>query len=145
MRTVENMLQAAKKLDLQFLIELSFIETTPQFLEKQKEQLMAGQRNDDKNIFNIKTGSDEYSSSYAKTKGKKKPIDLKKTGDWQDGLFVDVREQDLYIASTDSKDEMLNENYGEEILGLGKKKKEEYLPLLGKTFNELAVQKLNGK
>ncbi len=145
MRTVENMLQAAQKLDIQYLIELSFIETAGTFLEKQKEQLMAGERNDGKMIFNVKTGSNQYSPAYAKKKGKSSPIDLRDKGEWQGGLFVDVREQELYIASTDSKDAILNENYGEEILGLNQNKRTEYAPILAGAFVRLATNKLNNR
>lgn len=139
------MLKAAEKLDINYLIELAFIESSPKFLDLQREQLNAGLRNDEKFIYNIETGSDEYSHSYAKVKGKKKPIDLNKTGAWQDDLFVDVREQELYIASMDSKDELLNTNYGEQILGLGDKKKTEFIPILRTNFLEGVTNKLNNK
>lgn len=143
MRTPDNMLQAALKLDLHHEILNALYDAAPEFVTAQKEQLMAGRRNDDKTIFNVKTGSEEYSESYAKVKGKKGPIDLHRTGDWQNGIFIDPREDQIYIASTDPKDEMLNTTYSEQILGLGPKAKEDFIPKLQGIFVENITKKLN--
>jgi len=126
MRTIYNLLEAAKKIDLPLEIELSFFDTREEYVTLQKQQLAAGERNDGKPIFNVKTGSDEYSPAYAKKKGKSKPIDLHDKGDFYFGTFADVREEGIYVDSADDKSEKLQENYGDAIFGLADKRKEPY-------------------
>ena len=134
MRTISDLLKQAKAIDLHLEIELSFFDTREEFVALQLDQLKHGERNDGKPIFNINTGSDQYSPAYAKKKGKSKPIDLHDTGDFYFGTFADVREEGIYVDSADYKSNRLQENYGEEIFGLADERKEPYA--------EIAVNKL---
>lgn len=112
------MLQRFGKLNIKDEIILGLEDSAEVFTDLQKEQMLRGERSDGKPIFRISTGSDEYSPAYAKKKGRKKPIDLRDTGDFQSELFMDVREEELFIDSADSKSGMLQKDYGEEIMGL---------------------------
>ena len=53
------------------------------------------------------------------------PIKLRDTGAWQAGIYVTVSGDNVVFASTDDKDEMLRERYGENIEGLSEKYKAE--------------------
>lgn len=53
------------------------------------------------------------------------PIRLRDTGAWQAGIYVNVDGQSVNFSSTDSKDKMLTERYGDEIHGLSEKYKGE--------------------
>jgi hypothetical protein len=144
MKTFDQLLRAVSKLDIQEAAELALIDARPDFLTRQREQLLQGLRNDDKAIYNVITGSDEYSESYAKRKGKSKPIDLYNTGAWSKGIGVDVRKDELYIFSEDQKDAKLEKNYSPQILGLGTKARETFIPRLKDIFVQNITRKLNG-
>ena len=116
--TVYDMLQRFGKLNIKDEIILGLEDSAEIFTDMQREQMLRGERSDGKPIFRISTGSDEYSPAYAKKKGRKKPIDLRDTGEFQSELFMDVREEELFIDSADSKSGMLQKDYGEEIMGL---------------------------
>jgi hypothetical protein len=54
------------------------------------------------------------------------PIRLRDTGSWQTGLYVKVDGSGtVEFASTDSKDQMLRDKYGDAIEGLSEKYKAE--------------------
>lgn len=93
--------------------------TEKEAVSAQRQQLISGLRSDDRNIFNVTTGSDSYSPSYAIFKGKSKPIDLYKTGAFNEAVFVIGSEVGLTLESADTKSALLQENYGEQIFGLG--------------------------
>lgn len=121
---------AVESIDILEEIGASFFDTREEHNDLQRAQLREGIRRDGEPIFNIKTGSDEYSERYAKKKGKKKPIDLHDKGGFYAGQFVDVRENghntELVIDSADEKSAKLQENYGEEIEGLADDRLQEY-------------------
>ena len=143
MRTIYDLLQSAKRIDLPLEIELSFFDTRDEYVTLHRDQLKHGERNDGKPIFNLKTGSDEYSPAYAKKKGRTKPIDLHDKGDFYAGDFLDVREKEMISDSADSKSERLQEIYGEEIFGLGDKRKETYADIAVSVLRENIIKKLN--
>lgn len=53
------------------------------------------------------------------------PIRLRDKGDWQTGLYVKVEGSTVEFASSDPKDQMLRQRYGEDIEGLSEKYKAE--------------------
>ena len=118
MSFVYDMMEAVQQLDVDSIIQDTLIETREQYTELQVQQMLQGKRSDGKNIFRISTGSDEYSDAYAKKKGKKKPIDLHDTGEFQFEIFMDPRDTEIFIDSADPKSGMLQKDYGEEIFGL---------------------------
>lgn len=131
MRTLDDMLEAFEKIDIKTEIFLSLEDTAETYVQLQKEQLEEGFRSDDKAIFRLTTGSDEYSPGYAKYKGREKPIDLKDKGNFQADIFIDVREDEIFIDSADSKSTMLQEDYGTEILGLDEYNTQKYADAAG--------------
>ncbi len=126
MRTIADLYQTLSKVDFKQEVEIAFIDSSKTFVQLQKDQLLSGERSDGEAIFNLKTGSDEYSPSYAKKKGKKKPIDLRNKNDFYSGIFVDPRADGLVSDSADSKSEMLQETYGKEIFGLNEERQPKY-------------------
>ncbi|GAC1392815.1 MAG: hypothetical protein NVSMB46_09610 [Candidatus Saccharimonadales bacterium] len=130
MRTVESMLDAALKIDIPYQIQLALINSAEDFVSLQQSQLLRGERSDGTPIFNVKTGSTEYSPSYAKRKGKSSPIDLYDKGDFSRGIFLQVEDPvNIIIDSADSKSGILQENYGQEIFGLDDTSKVEFQPI----------------
>lgn len=113
-------------------VEVALRDTAEDVVRIQQEQLFEGTKADDDVIFNKKTGSEYYSPSYAKYKGKDSPIDLKDRGAFYDGIKATSESEGLLIDSTDEKAEMLKETYGEEIFGLGTDSKKEYIPIAHK-------------
>ena len=126
-----------RKVDTQFAIEESLYNKRKDILDKQKEQQQSGISNTGKPFINKNTGTDEYSPGYAKKKGKKKPIDLFRTGSFQNEEFLDVRTDVIVFDSADSKTDKLIKQFGEGIFGLSDESKEEIAPVLQE---ELIVQ-----
>jgi hypothetical protein len=130
MVTIENLLQRVQKVNIPYLVTLSLIDSSEEYIRLQQEQLSRGERADGKPIFNLKTGSTKYSPGYAKKKGKSSPIDLHDKGDFYGGLFIQVDEPKIArVDSTDWKSEMLQENYGEPILTLNDESKVKLVPI----------------
>jgi len=119
MRTLGDLINAVQKLDIDYLISNSLLESREDYVRLQQEQMLKGEREDGSPIFNLKTGSDQYSPGYAKRKGKSSPIDLRDTGAFQGGIFFKIDDaQSFTVDSDDSKSGMLQENYGKQIFGL---------------------------
>lgn len=121
------MLRSVKRIDVPEEVRQTFYDTRDDFVDEQQHQITAGERSDDKPIFNVQTGSDEYSPGYAKKKGKKKPIDLHLTGDFQGDIFIDVREKEVIVDSADIKSGDLQKKYGGEVFGLNTPHKQSYI------------------
>lgn len=69
----------------------------------------------------------EYSSlAYANKKGRI-TVDLKLTGDFYDGFFIDTSELPIAFDSRDSKTELLVKKYGKEIFGLSEEHLKVYI------------------
>ena len=129
-RTVDNFLETAQKVDLPYLINLSLIDSEEEYVRIQQEQLAKGQREDGKPIFNVKSGSTQYSLGYAKKKGKSSPIDLHDTGAFYGGIFIHVEAADTFVTdSADDKSGKLQENYSPEIFGLNDESNIEFIPI----------------
>lgn len=130
MTTVENLLQRVLKVDLNYLIPLSLIDSNEEYIRLQQEQLSRGERSDGKPIFNLKTGSANYSPSYAKYKGKSSPIDLRDTGAFYSGIFIQVDDAvSARVGSVDDKSDGLQERYGEPIFTLNDQSKVKLVPI----------------
>lgn len=144
MRTVDNLLQSVLKVDLNYIIPLAFIDSREDFISLQTAQLAAGNRQDGKPIFNVKTGSDQYSKSYAKKKGKSSPIDLHDTGDFYSGIFVRIDDAVTFaVDSADSKSGMLQDRYSTQIFGLDDDSMTTFVPIAKQNLL-LEVEKVLG-
>lgn len=135
MRTVGDLLVALEKVDLSYLISLALINSREEFIRLQQEQMLRGEREDGRPIFNLQTGRDQYSPGYAKRKGRSKPIDLRDTGAFQDRIFLVSENGDTFtVDSADSKSGKLQENYGKQIFGLADDSKVRFIPVLAQTL-----------
>lgn len=135
MRTLGNIIDSASRINIPYLVSLSLVQSSEEYVRLQQEQMRSGVREDGKPIFNLKTGSDEYSPGYAKYKGKKKPIDLHDTGAFQSDIFLHVDDTTKFIVdSADSKSGKLQDNYGTKIFGLNEQKKVEFKPVAQKNL-----------
>jgi len=130
MTTVFDILEKAEKIDLNYLIPLSLIDSQEEYVILQRDQMTRGLRSDGRPIFNLKTGSASYSPSYSKYKGKKQPIDLLDKGDFQGGIFLHVEgAEKIIVDSADGKSGKLQENYGEQVFGLDDEYQVQFNPI----------------
>jgi len=137
MRSLGNLIDAASKIDLPYLVSLSLVQSSEDYVRLQQEQMKSGLREDGKPIYNVKTGSYTYSPSYAKKKGKSKPIDLYDTGAFQGDIFLHVDDATKFVVdSADSKSGKLQENYGTKIFGLDEDNKVSLKPIVQKNLAE---------
>lgn len=131
MRSLGNLIDAAERIDIPYLVSLSLAQSADEYVRLQQEQMRSGTREDGKPIYNVNTGSGTYSPSYAKKKGKSKPIDLLDTGAFQGDIFLHVDDATKFVVdSGDSKSGKLQENYSTKIFGLGDEKKVELKPVV---------------
>jgi hypothetical protein len=144
-RTINNLIQSSSKIQILDIIVQAMENTEKQAISAQQQQLISGLRSDDENIFNIQTGSDEYSPAYAKKKGKLKPIDLYDTGAFSGGVFAQPSRDGILLDSSDQKSQLLQKNYGTEIFGFGTGAKTDYLDAVGPEFVRLISESLNEK
>lgn len=143
MQNVYDFLETFKKIDLKDEVQFALLDTRDTYSELQREQIVSGKRSDGENIFNLETGSDEYSPQYAKRKGFKKPINLRDTGDFTDSIFMDVRDEELIIDSADEKSGMLQKRYGDQIFGLDDKPGEHFAEQVGIVLVQNVTDKLS--
>lgn len=129
MRTINNLLQVSLKLDIPFQVENAMIDTRDDYIDLQRKQMLRGLLRTGGNIYRLKTGSPFYSKRYAQYKGFDFPINLKDKGDFQNELFlvVDVVQGSFVTDSADEKSGMLQDVYGEDIMGLDNDNKQDYV------------------
>lgn len=139
MRTLGDLINAAEKVDMNFLISLSLIDSQEEYVRLQREQMLQGLKQDGRPIFNLKTGRDTYSPGYAKYKGKSKPIDLYDKGPFQEGIFIHVDDAQTFVEdSADSKSGKIQETYGSLIFGLNEESNVKFIPIARQNlFNEV--------
>lgn len=125
-------LRKLEKVDILKSAQVAMRKTEEEATEQQAEQMERGKDRYGSNITNYETGSDTYSPSYARYKGFSKPINLKDSGDYYQGLKLDVRGMIFKLYSTDWKDKMLENTY--HPLGLGVEAKNKYIVSLRPVF-----------
>jgi hypothetical protein len=134
MRTINSLLQSVQKVDLPFLLENSMIETAPDYVEIQREQMFSGIQSDGKEIERIGANYKGYAPRTIQEKRRKgQPTDritLKDTGDFYFEIFADARAEGYVVGSADSKSDDLQEAYGEKIFGLSDKPKASFISKL---------------
>lgn len=135
-----QMLRKLQKVDVLKSAQEAMIKTTEEATEQQAEQLSRGEDRYGYPITNYETGSDTYSPSYAVYKGFSKPINLRDSGDYYEGLHMDVRGMIFKMYSKDWKNKMLEETY--HPLGLGVEAKNKYILSLRPVFLEEIKQQL---
>ncbi len=104
----------------------SIKETKEQYLDKQKEQLKKGLKKSGEKIGRYRN------PVYAQKKFNQNPlaglgnVDLKLTGDLYSATFLDVRDTELVIDSSDEKTQGLIDKYGDPF-GLSEESRKAYL------------------
>lgn len=148
MGTILQIRERVAKVDIPFISSESIEQTRDVIIQNQKDQLFAGQDNEEHPIHRQgKPGGYIYAERTIREKRRKgQPIDrvtLRDTEEFYKGIFVDVRE-DIYVTdSVDFKTAKLIENYTARIFGLGPKRKQEWVdvslrPVFIKNFKEAA-------
>jgi hypothetical protein len=96
MRTINNLLQAVRKTDLHQLIQDSLQDAAPVYTDELRHQMLGGLMADGSQIGT-------YSPSYAKTRQARglqiDHVDGYFTGEMQQGMFLDVRDQEMVTGS----------------------------------------------
>lgn len=141
MADIGEILEKLESLDIDQVAEEAMRKSEDDLTEANKKQLYAGF---DRNGNRLQ----EYRSAvYAEVKHRMNPLpgegnpDLKATGSFYRGLYAKVSGNTVEMVSTDSKDEDLEQKYGEEIKGLGGIFKEQFIddslrPNLNETISE---------
>lgn len=119
MRTIEDMLNSAKKVDLRFLLENALVDSQADYVKLQKDQMLHGLNRDNEKIGIYKSAAyADYKFEKNSLAGKGTP-DLKLTGAFYSGIFADARSEGIVVDSLDSKTDDLLHKYSEKIFGLG--------------------------
>jgi len=114
--TIDRLISNIEALDFNRVIRETVEETVQELTKYQQDQLFAGLRSDGNTIYPSYTLLTEEIKS-----GKGQPTDrvtLKDTGAFYRGITVTASANSVKITSTDSKTEMLEKKYSEEIFGL---------------------------
>jgi hypothetical protein len=147
MRTVNNLLQASQRININELIQTAMTDTAPAYVELQKEQMFSGLDSNAKPFQRI----GEFYQGYApKTKAikqaKGQPYDritLKDTGSFYDGIYAEANSEGFLVESKDSKSLQLQSDYGPDIFKLDEQNRSVYAKeLIAKLF-ALVTEKLN--
>lgn len=145
MASIDELIESINNISLKDEIDVAIESTVDEYTELQKKQLSEGKRSDGDEIYNVNTGKDTYSPSYAKLKGKSKPIDLKRKGDFYRGIIIDVRNDGVVTEGADSKTPLLVERYGQEVLGLNDVNQSTYnINILQPKATQLIIKQITG-
>jgi hypothetical protein len=119
MASIKQMLNRFETLDTDKVIQETMQESADTLADLNAEQINTGLKADG-------TEMPDYSFrsvfQYGKPPG---PIRLRDTGAWQAGLYAKVQGDKVVFESTDDKDKMLTDRYGDNIKGLSEKYKAE--------------------
>jgi hypothetical protein len=141
MTTILSMIKRVQSFDVTKAAAEAMEEAAPLLTDRQKDQLLEG-----KNAKGQKIGR-YRNPAYARMKAAMNPVpglgvpDLKLTGDFWKGIYVDIRGDRVIIDSVDEKTQDLVDKYSEAIFGLNKNTKAEFVredlrPVFIKTVRE---------
>jgi hypothetical protein len=130
MATINGMRRALAELNTDAIISEAVAAKAEDLAYFNRMQMREGYSRTGELITNQYTDRPEYSPGYAKIKGRRSPIDLFVTGEFQNALEVTVIGDVISERSTDFKDENLTEKYGTDIFGLGGVYKEDFNAIL---------------
>lgn len=125
--TVSNLIKKFRSLNIEQVAQDSMESALPQLVDRQKDQMLSGLNKKGKIIGKYK------SAAYANLKHSMNPIpglgvpDLLLSGDFYRKIYGDVRGNTLILDSTDEKAGFLAKRFGEEIFGLNKDSKKEFI------------------
>lgn len=131
---IDRLIENTEAIDFNEVIETSVDQTAKEFIETQQDQMFHG--------INAKGDSiGKYrSKAYANRKLALNPlgvVDLKLTGEFYKGMFIDPRTNSVVIDSADPKSDGLQKKY-KEVFGLSPAYVPEYL----KSFSPVATENI---
>jgi hypothetical protein len=125
--TIKGLRDKIQKVDVDQVIETSMEEVSPLMSDRQRGQMIEGVNKKGAKIGRYRN------AAYARKKNQMNPIpgfgipDLLLTGAFYRGIYTEVRGSRVIIDSTDEKAPKLVKQYGEEIFGLNKSTKVEFI------------------
>lgn len=148
MRTIENLLQAALKVDIGEAIEETLYDTSQQYTDLQREQMYAGVQSDGSDIRRVGKPADYiYAEQTIKAKNKKGQlvdrVTLKDTSSFQTEIFADPRSDGFFVDSADQKSQQLQIDYGTKILGLADDRRQTFVSVAQPIYQGHIENKLN--
>lgn len=121
MLTIKGLYNRVKELNIDEVIDKAFDGTTEDLAEINSQRMLDGVKSDGSVM-------PDYSYRSVVVFGKEPgPIILKDTGAFQQSIIVKRNGNIITTKSTDSKNDLLVNEYGEEIFGTGGNYKKEYL------------------
>lgn len=120
MNALDNIVKKLEALNSNELIGKVITQNQDKIEDLNKSQLERGIKSDESDIVNRITGRSTYSPN-AKNASKGrigKKYELFDTGEYYSKLKADVKSDFFQIVNTDSKDDKLSDEYGDEIKGL---------------------------
>lgn len=142
-------MKSLKALDITVIASESISETSKEFTEYNREQMMEGKRSDGGRIQDS-PGNPYRSMKYARYKNTLNPKpglrnpDLFLTGSFQKQMSMKLQNTDITMDSTDAKTSSLLAKYGTGIFGLGDTAHEQYVMEALVPVAESKVEKLTG-
>lgn len=128
MTTPSDFLAMVESIDVDLSAQVAIENTADAIANEQREQLAKGLKSDDSFMPDYSFRS---VFQYGKDPG---PIKLYDTGAFYRGILIDVRQDIFIIESADEKSTMLQNRYGNEILGLGTDAHGNYIRILQPEF-----------
>jgi threonyl-tRNA synthetase len=122
MTTISQMAARWNSLNLHKEVQMSIGATVKDIIKANQEQLFSGKDSEDKELKRYKQ---EWYRQYKLTKNPADVTDLKDTGEFYKGFFVDVEAERFTLDSTDGKTGELERKYGKPF-GLQPESKTKY-------------------
>lgn len=119
MASIKQVLNRIESLDTEAVIRETMQESEEALADLNAEQINTGLKSDGSEMPDYSFRS---VFQYGKQPG---PIRLRDKGAWQAGLYAKVQGDKVVFESSDSKDKMLTDRYGDQIKGLSDKFKNE--------------------
>jgi hypothetical protein len=117
---ISEMQKRLKEIDVWQLMRPILEQSTPEIVRLNKEQLREGKTSKDQNMREYSTDYYEFKKTLPTYKADPY-TDLYKTGAFHDGFYATVKNEGVEIGSTDTKESMLEEDYGKDIFKLTSK------------------------
>lgn len=109
---------------------------SPEVLALNRQQMNRGETSTGDTL--TYQGRSEYSPSYARKKGRSRPIDLNNTGAFQTAMVTTITQTEIQVDSNDSKRDKLVDASGAAIFGLS----DESLNELNPQAEQLLIDKI---
>lgn len=134
MTTVEQMLQRCKRIEIKNEILQSLYDTRDVYISEQKRQMLHGFNRNATLIGKYKNAAYAVRKYSLNSRAGYNNVDLRLTGKFYAGIFVEIRDTEMVVGSEDSKASNLEDKYGDEIFGLSKKFKVPFVDANRKIF-----------